>query len=66
MNKKSVVHVQSCCFANTTHCFFFTSSLPSASLDLKVPNDAGSRARNTKHFKNLVIVVVLVLKSEAV
>ena len=22
MYKKSVVHVQSCCFANKTHCFF--------------------------------------------
>ena len=29
-------------------------------------NDAGSRARNTQHFKNLVVVVVLVLESEAV
>ena len=36
MYKKSVVHVQSCCFANKTHCFL-TFSLPSASLDLKVP-----------------------------
>ena len=23
MYKKCVVHVQSCCFANTTHCFFY-------------------------------------------
>ena len=35
--QKSMVHVQSCCFANKTYCFFFTFSLPSALLDLKVP-----------------------------
>ena len=37
--QNSVVHVQSCCFANKTYFFFFfflTFSLPSASLDLKV------------------------------
>ena len=33
----SVMHVQSCCFAYKTDCFL-TFSLPSASLDLKVPN----------------------------
>ena len=40
MYKKTGVHVQSCCFANKTYCFLFfflTFSLPSASLDLKVP-----------------------------
>ena len=42
MYKKSVVHVQSCCFANKTYCFL-TFSLPSASLDLKVPILAGKR-----------------------
>ena len=31
-----MVHVQSCCYANKTYCFL-TFSLPSASLDLKVP-----------------------------
>ena len=36
--QKSVVHVQSCCFAYSTYCFFFTFSLLSASLDLKVHN----------------------------
>ena len=35
--QKSVVHVQSYCFAYKTYRFFFTFSLPSASLDLKVP-----------------------------
>ena len=35
--QKSMVHEQSCCFANQTYCFL-TLSLPSASLDLKVPN----------------------------
>ena len=41
--------VKSCCFANQTYCFFcflgffFTFSLPSASLDLKVPILAGKR-----------------------
>ena len=34
---KSVMHVQSCCFAHKTYCFFLTFSLPSGSLDLKVP-----------------------------
>ena len=37
------MYVQSCCFAYKICCFFFvfflTFSLPSASLDLKVPND---------------------------
>ena len=33
--KKSMMHVQSCCFAYKTHCFL-TFSLLSASLDLKV------------------------------
>ena len=37
MYKKSVMHVQSCCFAYKTYCFL-TFSLPSASLDLKVPH----------------------------
>ena len=36
MYKKSVMHVQSCCFAYKTYCFL-TFSSPSASLDLKVP-----------------------------
>ena len=36
MYKKSVMQVQSCCFASKTYCFF-TFSSPSASLDLKVP-----------------------------
>ena len=35
--QKSMVHAQSCCFANKTYCFL-TFSLPSASLDLKVPD----------------------------
>ena len=30
------MHVQNCCFAYKTYCFL-TFSLPSASLDLKVP-----------------------------
>ena len=38
---KSVMHVQSCCFAHKTYCFFLTFSLPSGSLDLKVPIIAG-------------------------
>ena len=33
------MHVQNCCFANETNCFF-TFPLPSPSSDLKVPNDA--------------------------
>ena len=33
-----MVHVQNCCFGNQPCCFLFlTFSLPSASLDLKVP-----------------------------
>ena len=40
--QKSVVHVQSCCFANKTYCVL-TFSLPSASLDLKVPNEQRRR-----------------------
>ena len=36
MYKKSVMHVQSCCFVYKTYCFL-TFSSPSASLDLKVP-----------------------------
>ena len=36
MYKKSVMHVQSCCFAYKTY-YFLTFSSPSASLDLKVP-----------------------------
>ena len=37
-----MVHVQSSCFANQTYCFFFMFSLPSASLDLKVPNNSAT------------------------
>ena len=40
--QKSMVHVQSCFFANKTYCFL-TFSLPSASLDLKVPNNKSIR-----------------------
>ena len=40
MYKKSVMHVQSCCFASKTY-WFLTFSSPSASLDLKVPNIEG-------------------------
>ena len=47
MYKKSVMHVESCCFAYRKLLFFFTVSLPSASVDLKVPNDEGSRAAPT-------------------
>ena len=36
MYKKSVMQVQSCCFAYKTYCFL-TFSSPYASLDLKVP-----------------------------
>ena len=43
--QKSVMHMQSCCFAYKTYCFFFTFSLPSASLDLEVPILAGKRDR---------------------
>ena len=35
--QKSVMHVQSCCFANQTYCFL-PFSLPSASSLLKLPN----------------------------
>ena len=45
--------------------FFLTFSLPSASLNLKVRNDAGSRAHTTNNWENLVLVVVLVLESKA-
>ena len=36
MYKKSMMHVQTCCFAHLTYRFFLTFLLPSASLDLKV------------------------------
>ena len=40
--QKKGMHVQSCCFAYKTYSFFFlTFSSPSASLDLKVPNNDG-------------------------
>ena len=38
MYKKSVMHVQSCCFAHKTYCFLMCL-LPSTSLDLKVPDE---------------------------
>ena len=53
MYKKGVGHVQSCCFANKTYCFFFTFSLPSASLDLKVPVILTTTAfTSTKNYVN--------------
>ena len=36
--QKNVMHVQSCCLLMKPVLFFFTFSLPSASLDLKVPD----------------------------
>ena len=53
--KKSVVHVQTCCFANKTYCFL-TFSLPSARLDLKLPNSTGRKLLST-----LVLLFVLLL-----
>ena len=51
------MHVQSCCFAYKTYCFL-TFSLPSASLDLKVPNrhfairwrDSNENVKNNNRF----------------
>ena len=58
--QKSMVHVQSCCFANQAYCFFFFFfSLPSAPLDLKVPILAakrGSRCHLTTSFSENVEV----------
>ena len=36
--QKSVMHVQSCCFAYLTYCGFFYVLVAVASSDLKVPN----------------------------
>ena len=38
MLQKSVMHVQSCCFAYKTYCYFDVL-VAIASLDLKVPNE---------------------------
>ena len=45
MYKKSVMHVQSCCFDYKTYCFL-TFSSPSASLGLKVPINKIGRPRS--------------------
>ena len=54
MYKKGVGHVQSCCFANKIKpIVFFTFSLPSASLDLKVPVILTTTAfTSTKNYVN--------------
>ena len=54
MYKKSVMHVQSCCFAYNTYCFL-TFSSPSASLDLKVPIGCW----NQRKLKALILRVVV-------
>ena len=46
--------MQSCCFANKTYCFFFTFLLPSASLDLKVPNKSEAAATIFSKFSRQV------------
>ena len=40
------MHVQSCCFANQTYCFFLPFSLPSASSLLKLPIVASQHTHN--------------------
>ena len=56
------MHVQSCCFASGTYCFFLTFSLPSASLDLKVP--ILNLPRGLLHVSLISVQLPLFLESE--
>ena len=53
-----MVHVKSCCFANQTSCFF-TFSLPSALLDLKVPKlSTAKNALHRNHYSFMRVILI--------